>query len=107
MHGMDKKKRRRSTALVKDCKLSELGKCKKRFRPKTYNQKFCKPEHQAKYWRIIKSEKRLVVRLLGDHENRIKELERKIKKLEKITTPSKVELAFHQKRKINVKKISI
>jgi len=82
MHSIDKKKKRQVTIPMKDCKLSELGRCKKRFRPKTYNQEFCEPEHQTKYWRIIKSEKRLVIRLLGDHDKRIRELERKIKKLE-------------------------
>jgi len=82
MHSIDKKKERQTMLLVRDCKLSELGRCKKRFRPKSYQQEFCKPEHQTKYWRIIKSEKRLVIRLLGEHEKRIKELERKIKKLE-------------------------
>lgn len=82
MHGMDKKRKRQATSLTKLCKLSELGRCKRRFKPKTYNQEFCKPEHQTKYWNIIKREKRLTIRLLGDHEKRIKELERRIKKLE-------------------------
>ena len=81
MHGIDKKSKRQETIPTKDCKLSELGRCKKKFTPKNYNQEFCKPEHQAKYWRIIKSEKRLIIHLLGDHDKRIRELERTVKKL--------------------------
>ncbi len=69
---------------TKDCKLSELGRCKKRFRPKSYQQEFCKPQHQQLYHRIIKKEKRLAIRLLGEHDKRIRELERKVKKLENL-----------------------
>jgi len=83
MHSMDKKKKRQITIPTKDCKLSELGKCKRRFRPKSYQQEFCCTKHQQLYHRIIKSEKRIVIRLLGEHDTRIRELERKIKKLEK------------------------
>jgi len=79
---MNKERRTQSTVSTRLCKLSELGKCKKRFRPKYYQQKFCKPEHQAKYWRIIRNEKRMTIEMLGNHENRITELEKKIKKLE-------------------------
>lgn len=83
MHGMDKKKKRQTTFPVRDCKLSELGKCKRRFRPKSYQQEFCKRPHQQLYHRIIKGEKRIVIRLLGEHDTRIRELERIVKKLEK------------------------
>jgi len=81
MHGIDKKKERQVKLPAKDCKLSELGMCKRLFKPKNYNQEFCKPEHQTKYWNIIRSEKRLAIRLLADHDKRLKELERTVKKL--------------------------
>jgi len=83
MHGMQRNKKTQTTLLVRDCKLSELGRCKKRFRPKSYQQEFCCTKHQQLYHRIIKSEKRIVIRLLGEHDTRIRELERTIKKLEK------------------------
>jgi len=82
MHGIQRNKKTQTMLLVKDCRLSELGMCKKRFRQKSYQQEFCKPKHQQLYHRIIKKEKRLVVRLLGEHDKRIKELERKVKKSE-------------------------
>ena len=85
MYGMDKKKKRQAMIPMMDCKLSELGRCKRRFKPKNYNQEFCKPEHQAKYWNIIRSEKRLVIHLLADHDKRIRELERTVKKLKEKT----------------------
>jgi len=81
MYGMDKKKKRQAMIPTMDCKLSELGRCFRRFKPKNYNQKFCKPEHQVKYWNIIRSEKRLSIRLFADHEKRIRELERIVKNL--------------------------
>jgi len=81
MHGMQRNKKPQTTLLVRDCKLSELGMCKRRFKQKSYQQEFCKPEHQQLYHRTIKKEKRLVVRLLGEHDTRIRELERTIKKL--------------------------
>jgi len=83
MHGIQRNKKTQTILLVKDCKLSELGMCKRRFRQKTYQQDFCKPKHQQLYHKIIKKEKRLVIHLLGEHDQRIRELERKIKKLEK------------------------
>lgn len=82
MHSIDKKKERQTMLLVRDCKLSEFGMCKRRFKQKSYQQEFCKPEHQQLYHRTIKKEKRLLVRLLGEHDKRIRELERMIKKLE-------------------------
>jgi len=77
---MDKKRKRQVTTLTKPCKLSELGRCKRRFKPKNYNQEFCKPKHQVKYWNIVRGEKRATIRMLADHEKRITELEQTIKK---------------------------
>ena len=85
MHDIDKKRKRQETIPTKNCKLSELGRCKRLFKPKNYNQEFCKPEHQTKYWNIIRSEKRLSIRMLANHDKRIRELESIVKNLKQKT----------------------
>ena len=78
---IDKKRKEHAITLTKLCKLSELGLCKKRFKQKVFWQEFCKPEHQESYWKIIKKEKRAIIRMLGDHEKRLINIEGRIKRL--------------------------
>ena len=82
MHDMERKKRRQLTALTKLCRLAELGKCKKRFKPKVRWQDFCETDHQQLYWKMVRKEKRMAAVMLSDHEKRITEHEQRIKKLE-------------------------
>lgn len=86
MHDMEEKKRRQLTALTRTCRLSELGKCKKRFKPKVSWQDFCETDHQQLYWKIVRKEKRMAAAMLSDHEKRITEHEQRIKKLEERET---------------------
>ena len=85
MHDMERKKRRQITAPTKICRLSELGKCTKRFTPKVSWQDFCETDHQQLYWKIVRKEKRMMVAMLSDHEKRITEIEERTKKLEEKT----------------------
>lgn len=82
MHDMQRKKERQITTQARVCKLSELGKCKKRFKPKVPWQDFCCTEHQQLYWILVRKDKRIAIKLMGDHEDRIVELEERVKKLE-------------------------
>lgn len=82
MHDMEEKKRTQLTALTRTCRLSELGKCKKRFKPKVRWQDFCSTKHQQLYWKLVRKEKRLAIAMLSEHEKKIKEHEQRIKSLE-------------------------
>ena len=81
MHDMEGKKRTQLTALTRICRLSELGKCKKRFKPKVSWQDFCETDHQQLYWKIVRKEKRMAAAMLSDHEKRITALEQETKEL--------------------------
>jgi len=82
MHDMERKKQRQLTLLTRTCRLSELGKCKKRFKPKVPWQDFCSTKHQQLYWKLVRKEKRMAAAMLSDHDKKIKELEERINKLE-------------------------
>jgi len=61
---------------LKLCRLSELGKCKRRFVPKREWQDFCKPKHQQIYWGLIRKEKRLIVKKIMEHDKDIRAIKR-------------------------------
>lgn len=61
---------------LKLCRLSELGKCKRRFKPKRPWMEFCRPEHQQLYWITIRKEKRLLVKKIMEHDKEIRAIKR-------------------------------
>ena len=73
MHKKEMEKRDTSARL---CRLSELGKCKRRFKPKREWQEFCKPKHQQIYWSTIRKEKRLIVKKIMEHDKDIRVIKR-------------------------------
>jgi len=65
---------------LKLCRLSEFGECEKRFKPNRPHQDFCHPDHQQKYWRLVRKEKKLLVRKVMELDRRVKALEEMAKK---------------------------
>jgi len=61
---------------LKLCRLSELGGCEKWFEPNRPHQDFCHPKHQQKYWRLVRTEKRLLVRKVMEHDKDIRAIKR-------------------------------
>lgn len=82
MHDMERKKRTQLTTQTRICRLSKLGMCKIRFKPKVPWQDFCETKHQQLYWKLVRKEKRMATTMLSDHEKRITEIEGRMKKLE-------------------------
>jgi len=63
---------------LKLCRLSEFGECEKWFKPNRPHQDFCRPDHQQKYWRLVRTEKRLLVRKVMEHDRRIETIEKRL-----------------------------
>jgi hypothetical protein len=80
---IEKRFERQMTTLTRLCKLSELGKCQKWFRPKVPWQEFCKYEHQQEYHKILRREKKALAQKVMEHEKRLKELEKRSLRIEK------------------------
>jgi len=75
---MHKYEMKKTTLSSKICRLSELGKCKRRFKPNRPHQDFCKPKHQQLYWSTIRKEKRLIVKKIMEHDKDIRAIKRHI-----------------------------
>lgn len=63
-------------ALTRLCKLSELGKCKKWFKPNRPQQDFCCHKHQQEYWKIIRREEKALLNKVMEHDREIKAIKR-------------------------------
>ena len=78
MRGMQKKKGIPIKISPKPCRLSEFGKCEKWFKPNRPHQDFCHPDHQQKYWKLVRKEKRLLVKKVMEHDRRIEAIEKSL-----------------------------
>lgn len=75
---MHKKEMAKTNTHARICRLSELGRCKRRFIPKREWQDFCKPKHQEIYWSTVRKEKRLIVKKIMEHDKDIRAIKRRL-----------------------------
>jgi len=78
MHDMQKRRETPMKTSLKLCRLSEFGECEKWFKPNRPHQDFCHSDHQQKYWKLVRKEKRLLVKKVMEHDRRIEAIEKRL-----------------------------